>query len=45
MLIQPAGFPRQTTEFAVFDTERLRPRERLTLDGDFSFDALSPDGR
>ena len=30
---------------SLIDAERLRLRERLTLDGDFSFDALSPDGR
>ena len=46
VLIQPRhGFPRRTTEFTVLAAERLRPRQRVTLDGDFSFDALSPDGR
>ena len=45
ILIRPrTGFPRETTEFAVLDTERLRLRDRLTLHGDFSFDAVSPDG-
>jgi hypothetical protein len=41
-------FPREQTSFLIVDvdeTGRLRPRERLTLRGDFSFDALSPDGR
>jgi hypothetical protein len=47
---RPRGFrPRSTTELRVFDVrdERLRPdpiRRRITLKGDFSFDALSPDG-
>jgi hypothetical protein len=41
-------FPRKETSFLIVDVEksgRLRPREPLTLPGDFSFDALSPDGR
>jgi hypothetical protein len=41
-------FPREETSFLIVDVEetgRLRPRERLTLRGDFSFDALSPNGR
>lgn len=41
-------FPREETSFRIVDvkqTGRLRPREPLTLRGDFSFDALSPDGR
>ena len=38
-------FPQGRTTFAVFDANRLRRAQRLTLDGDFSFDALSPDGR
>jgi hypothetical protein len=46
VLIRPrVAFPRRTTEFAILDAERLRLREELTLEGDFSFDALSPDGR
>jgi LPXTG-motif cell wall-anchored protein len=45
-LIEPrARFPRSSTTFALFDAERLRLRDRFTLEGDFSFDALSPDGR
>ncbi len=45
-LIEPRRrFPRARTTFALIDAEQLRLRERLTLDGDFSFDALSPDGR
>src|SRR5918999_450930 len=41
-------FPREETSFVIVDvdrTGRLGPREPLTLRGDFSFDALSPDGR
>jgi hypothetical protein len=41
-------FPRPKTRFLIVDVQdsgRLRPREPLTLRGDFSFDALSPDGR
>jgi hypothetical protein len=36
-------FPRKETSFLIVDVEksgRLRPREPLTLPGDFSFDAL-----
>ena len=45
-LINPRrGFPRETTELLTLDTDRLRIRERVRLDGDFSFDALSPSGR
>jgi hypothetical protein len=46
VLIRPRlTFPRRTTAFAVIGTQRLRPRDAFTLQGDFSFDALSPDGR
>jgi hypothetical protein len=46
VLIRPrTSFPRRTTTFAFLDAERLRVRDQLTLRGDFSFDALSPDGR
>jgi hypothetical protein len=45
VLVRPrATFPRATTSFAVLDANRLRAPQRITLDGDFSFDALSPDG-
>jgi hypothetical protein len=40
--------PRKETTFRIVDVQesgRLHPREPLTLRGDFSFDALSPDGR
>ena len=46
VLIEPRrAFPRSETSFAVIDTERLRIRRFVHLKGDFSFDALSPDGR
>lgn len=38
-------FPRATTAFAVVETRRLKLREVITLQGDFGFDAISPDGR
>jgi hypothetical protein len=45
VLIQPRpGFPRRQTGLALIDTPRLRARV-VTLRGDFSFDAISPDGR
>ncbi|MDQ5834921.1 MAG: hypothetical protein M3550_18030 [Actinomycetota bacterium] len=45
VLINPRRrFPRATTSFAILDAQRLRLRRLLALDGDFSFDALSPDG-
>jgi hypothetical protein len=46
VLITPRrAFPRRATTLAVLDTRRLRARELVRLRGDFSFDALSPDGR
>jgi hypothetical protein len=46
VLIRPrVAFPRRTTTFAVLGTERLRLEDAVTLRGDFSFDAVSPDGR
>ncbi|HEV2999494.1 MAG TPA: hypothetical protein VGW75_02050 [Solirubrobacteraceae bacterium] len=49
VLIRPRethhGFPLRRTRLAVLDARTLRLRRRLTLRGDFSFDALSPDGR
>jgi hypothetical protein len=45
-LIRPrARFPQRRTTLALLDTRSLRPRDVVTLRGDFSFDALSPDGR
>jgi hypothetical protein len=46
VLIQPRrAFPRTGTKLAVVDTRRLRIRRTVVLRGDFSFDAISPDGR
>ncbi|MEA2422292.1 MAG: hypothetical protein QOF55_1391 [Thermoleophilaceae bacterium] len=45
VLIRPrAGFPRARTTLAILAAARLRTRRILTLRGDFSFDALAPDG-
>jgi HD domain len=45
VLIRPrTAFPRARTPLAVVDAQRLRVRRVIRLDGDFSFDALSPDG-
>jgi hypothetical protein len=46
VLINPrTGFPRRVTTLAVLDARRLRTRDVIRLRGDFSFDAVSPDGR
>src|SRR4051812_14992988 len=46
VLIRPRpGFPRARTPLAVFGTSQLRRRAVINLKGDFSFDAISPDGR
>ena len=39
------GFPQRRSHFAVVDVRRLRPRFSFHLRGDFSLDAVSPDGR
>jgi hypothetical protein len=45
VLIRPRpAFPRTRTQLAVLDARRLRVRELIVLGGDFSYDALSPDG-
>jgi hypothetical protein len=45
VLIRPrAGFPQRRTVIAIVDTPRLRARV-VRLHGDFSFDAISPNGR
>jgi hypothetical protein len=45
VLIRPrARFPQKQTSLAVLGTARLRLREIIALPGDFSFDAISPDG-
>jgi hypothetical protein len=46
VLISPRrAFPRRTTTFAVLETNGLQLLDRLRLRGDFSFDAVSPNGR
>jgi len=45
VLINPRRtFPRARTSFVVLEAKNLRVRQHVVLDGDFSFDALSPDG-
>jgi hypothetical protein len=45
VLIQPrVSFPRARTSFAVLDARHLRVIKVLRLQGDFSFDAISPRG-
>jgi MYXO-CTERM domain-containing protein len=45
-LIRPrARFPQRRTSLLILDAELLQLRHRATLRGDFSFDAISPDGR
>src|SRR6185369_14458933 len=39
------GLPTSPTEMLLVDTHSLKPDRRLELDGVFSFDAISPDGR
>jgi hypothetical protein len=46
VLINPrVHFPRERTTFAVIDARTLRVRRTIALRGDFSFDAISPNGR
>jgi len=46
VLISPRErFPRRRTTFAVVDTRSLTVHRHIALRGDFSFDAISPDGR
>jgi hypothetical protein len=45
VLLEPrASFPRKRTRLAVLDTPSLKSRGIVTLRGDYSFDAISPDG-
>jgi hypothetical protein len=45
-LIKPrSGFPRANTPLLFISTRHLAVRGHITLRGDFSFDAISPDGR
>jgi hypothetical protein len=39
------GYPRRHSSFAVIDTKARAVRETVALDGEWGFDALSPDGR
>jgi hypothetical protein len=39
------AYPRRHTSFAVIDTAPMAFRDSVELDGEWSFDALSPDGR
>jgi hypothetical protein len=44
-LVRPrVAFPSRRTTLAFLDTRTLKVRRTVTLRGDFSFDALSPDG-
>ena len=46
ILVNPRKrFPRTSTTLAVIDPKRMRLRSHVHLSGDFSFDAISPDGR
>jgi hypothetical protein len=46
VLIEPrTSFPRRVTTFALLDARRLHLKRTIRLRGDFSFDAISPDGR
>jgi hypothetical protein len=46
VLISPRlRYPRRQTSFAIVDARRLEVRRIVRLKGDFSFDAISPDGR
>jgi hypothetical protein len=45
VLLEPrAGFPRARTRLAVLGTQALQTHTVVTLRGDYSFDAISPDG-
>jgi hypothetical protein len=44
LVLLPPQSDRGRTTFSVLDAERLRVRDRVTLRGAFSFDAISPDG-
>jgi hypothetical protein len=45
VLIEPrASFPRATTKLLLLSGDRLRARRLVTLQGDFSFDAIAPNG-
>lgn len=46
VLVRPrVSYPQRRTRLAVLDAQSLRVRSTVTLHGDFSVDAISPDGR
>jgi hypothetical protein len=45
LIVPRPGFPRARTTFALLDAGTLQRRATLSLAGDFSFDAMSPNGR
>jgi hypothetical protein len=45
LIVPRRTFPRQTTELRLLDAKTLREKRTIRLDGDFSFDAISPNGR
>jgi hypothetical protein len=46
VLIRPrVSFPQRSTRLAIINARTLRVRRVVTLRGDFSFDAISPNGR
>jgi hypothetical protein len=45
LIVPRPAFPRERTTFALLDAATLKPRTTLSLKGDFSFDAMSPNGR
>ena len=44
LLVPRVTFPRERTRFRILDTATLRTRATIDLRGDYSFDAVSPDG-
>lgn len=45
LIVPRHTFPRPTTELRILDADGLRQQNAIRLDGDFSFDAISPNGR
>jgi hypothetical protein len=46
VLMEPGiRFPQTRSDFTVFDTQRLRVLDTVSLEGTWTFDALSPNGR
>lgn len=43
--IEPNGYLRTSSQFVVVDTQTMKVQQVLRLHGDYSVDALSPDGR